>query len=299
MTGFPHHKRLYEWRRWSPAALCAWLCLSCVLLWPVASTAGAEPQPPVGALINKPLARQAFVPGESLVFNMRWGNIRAGTATMSVSAGIDESGRPVHRLISTAKSGKMLSMFYPVRDLVVSYLDPETSLPRKIEINQRHGKRRRFRTVEFDQAGQTAVTHQPGREPVKVEIPPNVHDIISCFYYFRGLPDIEPGNPVSVVDVHEGKKNWRLLVKPQHRERITVPAGTFDTFQIKAEVRFKGVFYDRGDVRIWLTDDERRLPVKVQVKIAIGSVVIELTKLYLPPVIAPGGSDTSIEQLTP
>lgn len=276
--------------------------LLCMPLWLSASIAGAEALPPVGTLINKPLARQAFVPGESLVFRIRWGNIRAGTSTMSVSAGIDENGRPVTRLISTAKSGKMLSVFYPVTDLVVSYLDPETALPRKIEIDQRHGKRTRFRTVEFDQAGRIAVTHQPGREPVRVETPPNVHDILSCFYYFRGLPDIVPGNPVSVIDVHEGKKNWRLLVKPQHRARIVVPAGTFDTIQVKAEVRFKGVFYDRGDVRIWLTDDERRIPVKVEVKIAIGSVVIELAKLHLPPMPdteEAGGATSGIKHVTP
>lgn len=242
--------------------------------------------PPPGVLVNALPHRKAYAPGEMLAYSIEWSGIPAGHAVMSVVGGTDASGRKVERLVSIAKSNKVVSLVYRVRDRIMSEIDPVTGVPHRISVEQRHGRRNRIYEVDFDQARRKATSRYQGHEPVTVEIPPNAHDIISCLYYLRSLEGIEPG-ATKIVDVHEGKKNWRLLVFAEDRERVRVPAGTFDTIRVRAEVRFEGVFFDRGDVRLWLTDDARHVPVRVSIKIKIGEVLSELTNMALPPLAAP------------
>lgn len=248
--------------------------------------------PAEGVLVNVPNTTRAYDVGERLDYRITWGGVTAGHATLAVHPGQTEQGKPVYLLTSTTHSSKGISWFYKVRDRVVSQIDPVTGVPYRIDIDQRHGKRKRIRTTVFDQAAQQATTYQKGREPVQVDTPPMVHDILSCLYYLRSLPSLAPQS-THVVDVHEGKKNWRLLVRALDRERISTAAGTFDTIPVKAEVRFQGVFFDRGDVRIWFSDDARHIPVLIRIKIRLGHVTIELTDSHLvgtPPIASGQGS---------
>ncbi len=226
-------------------------------------------------------AQLAYAPGEVLSYRISWGLITAGDVRMAVTEAVDEEGRPVIRLLTETRSNRTVDVFYKVRDTVVSDLDPVTRVPYRIEIDQRHGRRKRILTTRFDQQARTATTYRANREPVQVDTPTGVQDILSALYHVRMLDDLVPGETVS-VDVHEGRKNWKLLVHPIKRERIRTKLGRFDTVQVKAEVRFKGVFFDRGDIRIWFTDDVRHLPVRIHMKIGIGTVKIALSDITLP-----------------
>lgn len=258
------------------------LLISLLLVPPAGGVAGDEELPPAGELLNRPLPNHAYAAGEVLNYRISWSGIPAGHASMAVSEERGEGDDPVTVFTSVTRSNKTVSVFYKVRDRVVSRINAETGAPFLIEIDQRHGRRKRIRTTSFDQQAQQATTFQTNRDPVTVDTPPAVQDILSVLYYLRTLPELKPGH-TEVLDVHEGKKNWRLLVKTIGKGRIKTPAGRFDTVQVKAEVRFKGVFFDRGDVRIWFTDDVRHVPVKIAIKIRIGKVLVELKSQTIPP----------------
>jgi len=78
------------------------------------------------------------------------------------------------------------------------------------------------------------------------------------------------------VNVLDGKKLRRIEIRVLHRERVKVPAGEFDTLVVEPMVAPEGVFEGKRGVRIWLTDDERRIPVKAQTKVRLGSVTAVL-----------------------
>jgi len=259
--------------------LCCILWLG-ALLWLPVDLVWAE------AHDNQIVANHAYVPGEALRYRISWSGVPAGEATMSVGEEVNGNGDPVIVFTSVTRSNRAVSMFYKVRDRVVSRVDPATGAPSMIEIDQRHGRRKRIRTTTFDQPGGHATTYQPGREAVTVDTPPLVHDILSVLYHLRTLPELVTGR-TEVIDVHEGKKNWQLLVHTLGKKTIKTPAGRFDAIQVKAEVKFKGVFFDRGDVRIWMTDDQRHIPVKIAIGIRIGKVLIELKQQTLPPIEEP------------
>lgn len=249
---------------------------------------------------NQARVNHAYAPGEALAYRISWSGLPAGEATMSVREEINGKGEPVIVLTSVTRSNRTVSMFYKIRDRVVSRIDPVTGAPIMIEIDQRHGRRKRIHTTLFDQPGGQATTYRPGREAVTVETPPLVHDILSVLYHLRTIPELVPGR-TEVIDVHEGKKNWQLLVHTLGKKTIKTPAGRFKTVQVKAEVKFKGVFFDRGDVRIWMTDDQRHIPVKIAIGIRIGKVLIELKQQTLPPLeaLTPVSIVTSLTTASP
>jgi hypothetical protein len=61
-------------------------------------------------------------------------------------------------------------------------------------------------------------------------------------------------------------------VKVLKKETITVPAGTFDTVMVTPILQSEGIFSREGPVYTWLTDDEKKIPVMVKTRVAVGSV---------------------------
>jgi len=106
------------------------------------------------------------------------------------------------------------------------------------------------------------------------DVPDFVFDPISGFYYLRTLR-LEVGKSVYVT-VFDSKKVWNVEVQVLRREKITLPIGAFDTIVIKPLMKSEGIFYRKGDIIIWLTDDIKRIPVMVQTKVKIGSIVATL-----------------------
>jgi hypothetical protein len=72
-----------------------------------------------------------------------------------------------------------------------------------------------------------------------------------------------------------------MEVKVLKRERIEVPAGKFDCILVEPVLKSEGVFQSKGSIFVWLTDDERRIPVLVKSKVPVGSISVSLTDMRL------------------
>ena len=78
------------------------------------------------------------------------------------------------------------------------------------------------------------------------------------------------------VPMFDSRKVWPLEVKVLKNKRIEVAAGEFDAVAITPKMSSDGIFSSDGDMTIWLTDDDRRIPVLVKSKVLIGSVKVKL-----------------------
>jgi hypothetical protein len=82
------------------------------------------------------------------------------------------------------------------------------------------------------------------------------------------------------LPVSDGRKSAAVKVEAQERERVITPAGTFNTVRYEVNI-LNGVIYSRtGRVFVWLTDDERRVPVQIRLRMSfpLGTVTLELEK---------------------
>ena len=79
------------------------------------------------------------------------------------------------------------------------------------------------------------------------------------------------------LDVLSGDKIWPLVVLVKRRETVKVTGGRFDCFVLEPVLRQPGIFVTKGKkVEVWITADERRMPVRMRSEVAIGHVAAEL-----------------------
>lgn len=227
------------------------------------------------ALLLCPLAAHAFSIPEKLSFDLQWTGISAGKAELEVR----ENGKQI-QLISKATSAEWISYLYPVNDLIVSSLRKENARgkpanfvgsPQNYRAQVREGRHRRDKEFIFDQEGKrvTYINHVAG-ERRDFPIGGMTFDPLSSFFYLRTIP-LETGKSV-YINLFDNKKVYPLEVKVLKRETIETKLGAFRTIVVKPILKSEGIFSRRGDILIWLTDDEKRLPVQVKTRIAVGSV---------------------------
>jgi hypothetical protein len=148
----------------------------------------------------------------------------------------------------------------------------------------REGKKQRDISVTYQQpAGKASylerdVTNDQVAGTREIDVPPCVHDELAALARLRTM-HLEPGESAT-LPISNGKKSVIARVEAQARQRIKTPRGTHDTIRYEAYL-FNDVLYRRsGRLFIWLTDDDRRLPVqiRVQLKFFIGTVTLKLEK---------------------
>ena len=227
-----------------------------------------------GLICRHPAPVLALTIPEKLTYDLTWTGIKAGTATQEI---VDE--KDGGRIISTARSADWLSAFFEVEDLIETTLiripGQSIGLPRTYRMNIREGKHRRDREIRFDhEAGKAQYIDHLSNEKVELEITRNTYDIYTAFYYVRSIP-LEVGKSV-LISILDGKELYNLEVQVLQKERIKTSLGEFNTIKIKPVMKSEGIFQKKGNIYIWLTDDARRLPVKMQSKVFIGSVTATL-----------------------
>jgi hypothetical protein len=228
-----------------------------------------------------------FSPGERFDYVITWGIVKAGTSYLAIDREEIINGRSTWVLKSEAFSAGMVDGFYKVRDKHQTWIDQQALSTVRVERNIREGKYRMDEVMTVDQEAHKAHLirkrlDKEGGTDVTIDVPPNVLDVFGGLYYTRLLP-LEVGKEYS-FDVTSGKKVYPLLVKVLKRETVKVPAGKFDCFKVQPVLREPGMFVSKGKkMEVWITADDRRIPVLMRSEIFIGSVDAELTKFVVSP----------------
>jgi hypothetical protein len=220
------------------------------------------------------IENNAFDVGENLIFEIAYGFVVAGTARMSIPDTQRVNGRLCYHIVTKARSSKFFSVFFKVRDRVESFIDVEGIFPWKFEKHLREGSYRADRYTVFDQINQRVFYKKD-----TLEAPRYVQDVLSSFYYTRTV-DLEVGESVSIEN-HSGRKIYPLKILVHRKERIKVPAGTFNCIVVEPVLKGEGLFKHKGKLKIWLTDDERKMPVLMRSKALIGSIDVRLKAFRL------------------
>ncbi|HJT25128.1 MAG TPA: DUF3108 domain-containing protein, partial [bacterium] len=237
--------------------------------------------------IPRPSVNRAFAAGEILKFEVRAIGVLGGYATLEVGDFQTINGRPCYPLTAKAKSAFPFSSFYPVNDVQTSFFDAVDFITWKFQNDVHEGNYEAHNRENYDQFKHTVVRQHNQEAVEQVDVQPFTQDIISCFYYFRLLP-LQEGKKY-LVPTCSGGKNYKLIVKVLSREKITVPAGTFDCFHAKPFVKYGTVFRNKEDIDIWLTADDRHIPVLIKSGIVIGSIEVSLLDATVPEINGDGG----------
>jgi hypothetical protein len=215
---------------------------------------------------------------ETLTYTIEWRLITAGKATVQwVSTGGDA------QINLRVESVGLVSKLFRVEDAYRANMGAGLCA-QAVQLTSQEGSRERETKITFDYPNHRADYLERDRVKNAVllaretDIPPCVHEIIGGLYHLRTL-NLEPGQSVQ-VPLTDGKKSVMAKVEAQQREEIKTPAGTFKTIRYEAYV-FDNVLYRRpAHLYVWLTDDRRKLPVEIRVRMqfAIGTITLQLEK---------------------
>jgi hypothetical protein len=210
----------------------------------------------------------SFVPfgaGEKFVYSVQYGIINAGEASLEVRNIAYIDSIPCYHIVSDARSNRVFSRFFKVRDRFESFMDTLDLVSLYYEKHLREGKYRKDEEVKFDQKAHKAIYKDRA-----VPIPPRTQDVLAALYYVRTLP-LEIGQSFAVAN-HTNGKNYPLVIKVLRREQVTVEAGTFDCIVVEPILRSEGLFKHEGRLTVWLSDDKYRIPVLMQSKVVVGAI---------------------------
>lgn len=187
-------------------------------------------------------------------------------------------GKQVLGFILSGRTRGLIGKLYPVNDRVQSLFDPEEMRSLSYNITENYRRKKRSRSLVFDRE-QNIVTGRLNNDPPQTfPVPAEAQDSLASLYYLRTKNEFTTGN-VFTIDVHDSGKNWSLEVHTLGRERVKTPAGEFDTIKIKTRPLYKGVFHNKGEIFLWLTDDSRKIPVLMKSRIKVGSFVFTLKEM--------------------
>lgn len=247
--------------------------LSKALFFSLILTGGLFFLTPAGMATEKNLP---FSPGEELVYAVRWEMIHAGKAWFKVLPLTTVDGGSAYHFSLEVRSSPYIDMLYKIRDRMEGFtnLDFTHSL---LYTKTQSGKDKRQVVVEFDRENSTATYSNFGGKRDPIQIPSNTFDPVSAFYKMRVM-NFQTNQNIS-FPVTNGKKYFIQKGRILKKEKLTLPSGTFDTYVLALRVNhFSGVFEksENPTVKLWVTADNRQIPLKIKIKVFVGSIIFDL-----------------------
>lgn len=219
--------------------------------------------------------KNAFTIGEELVYRIHYGIIDAGTATLSVKGSSSFNSRSTYHVVGVAETNQTFDMFFKMRDRYESYIDVQTLSPLFFYRNVDEDGYKFIETSTFN-INDLNVSCK-GKTFATV---PNTQDMFSIFYYIRSL-DLGSAQIGNVFDVSYfmTDKMYNMKVVLVGRETIKTDLGKFKCLKFNPMVEKGRVFKSEEDVIIWVTDDSRHIPIRIQANLIVGSIKCDLKKL--------------------
>lgn len=229
--------------------------------------------------------KDPFRVGEKVTFDVSYFNITAGELNMETKPFVMVNGRKAYHFEASGKTGSFFSKIYAVDDKVSTYLDFEEMRPLSLQVSIKEsnqlGETRTFYDWKDLKASywQKKIVKGKGERNKKLdwEILPYSQNVVSIAWYLRAF-HLQTGKKFAVRVADEGK-NIVFTGDVIRREKLKTAVGDLDTVVVSPRITADGVFKPIGEVLIWFTDDDRKLLVRLESKIKIGTIVAKVREI--------------------
>ncbi len=224
---------------------------------------------------------------EKLTYSISYLGAGVGELTLEVLPFKTMAKRKVYHFRGNAESSAFFSLFYRLNDVLETFIDYEGLFSHRFHLVLDETKQQRD-SLELNDSEKAQTYYwdritrpgQPLRETKKFSpIQPFSQDSVSALYYLRTIP-LQIGSVVTVPIVSEGN-TWDAVCTVVRRETVGSPMGDIPALVVMPEMKFHGILKKNGDSYLWLTDDDRRIPLRLEAKVRIGSVVANLNRVEL------------------
>jgi hypothetical protein len=235
-----------------------------------------------------------FSIGEKLVYTIKWDppwylfflpTMEAGEIEVQLAGETEYNNRKALKILFRAhSSGTLVTLTgMNVEDEFVFFTEPDTFCTLAASKKIRESKRKRQINVEylretrqlhFREMDESVVPPQLKRDETKNEVPVCVQDPLSSLYFYR-MSQLAEGHAQTFV-IGDNDKIKEVVSRVQTRERIKTPAGEFTAWRIRTSALMGGLFKEGGQFTLWLSADERKLPLQFEIRVKLGKVIGKL-----------------------
>ena len=225
-----------------------------------------------------------FQPGEKIEMRATVGFVRAAEATFSVSDVIYTiNKRPTWKIDINAKTVGIFEFFSSVRDNWGSYYDTTSLVPQQFYRYIKEGRFRKNEILYFNHTKDSVTVAKLHKETLKLErsidhaIPDDVQDMVSGYYYLRSIDfsKLKEGDIITINTFFDDKQK-PFSVKFMGREVIDTKYGDVRALVLIPMMKKDSLFEEDNTLKIWLSDDLNKIPLKLQAKIYVGYLNVEL-----------------------
>lgn len=237
--------------------------------------------------------QSGFKVGERFSYRVSWIGIPVAYLRSWVVGEIQLYGRPVYHIVVSVKTARWLDLIFKVRDRFDTFIDTEALIPLRSERIAREGGYYADEVMTYDHGLGRARYHSRRNGSVKhYTVPRGILDAVGAFYWFRRVPRVRVGKRIPIMVMYD-EKNWPLAVDVERQEELSLPdIGKVEALRLKPVFRKRKIERDterlvkQSRVRVWISHDEDRIPLKLMSKVPFfGSVDAKLDKRehVLPP----------------
>ncbi|BCS34681.1 hypothetical protein TBR22_A39070 [Luteitalea sp. TBR-22] len=218
-----------------------------------------------------------FKAGETLTYDVSWSDyLTAGAATMVVRDKRASYGSTAWYVFAEGRPTALLSKLYSVYYKADSLMDAYTLFPQRGSVFSNENGRQRMKETRFEQARRSAVFQMRTSTTMQVDqtLPGPTHDGLSALMAMRTM-NLAPGASTS-FGVSDSGYLYRVTLTVGAKESIKTGLGQVGGWKIVPSIRDqKGQVVGRG-LAVWISDDARRLPLRIQAQLPVGSFVLTL-----------------------
>lgn len=229
--------------------------------------------------VYRQIDNTSFGPGECFEYRVHYGLFNAAEAKVSVSQQIHTvNGRPCYKVDITGKTVGAFDWITKIRDNWQSWIDTVSIIPQKSYRNIQEESYRKEETVLYNHAKDDAIVNDENGQK-NYDIPNNAQDVISGYYFLRTI-DFSKFNDGDVVQVPTffDKEVYQMKIKYRGREVIKTKFGKMKAIRLNPVMPNNSLFKGDNSIRIWVSDDANKVPIRVEVDLWVGSMIMEVKK---------------------
>ena len=210
--------------------------------------------------------------GEKLIYDVSFAGIKAGKAFLEVLSDNNNSNE-IH-IRFTAKTSFPFSSIYSIDDQIDTWLDRKDLYSKKIIKNINQGKYSKDSETIIDNKEFISITNKD-----TTKIPGYVYDPYSLFYVLRTKPLII-GETIR-INTFGGKKISPIQIITKSEEVINTIYGSFNCLAVKPFRKGSTLLKNKGDMMIWFSNDKKKIPVQIKIKLQYGSMLLKIKEINL------------------
>ena len=226
---------------------------------------------------NRIIPNTSFTTGEKVEYRVHYGFINAAEAKVEIAKSVTVvNNRPCFKINVTGRTVGPFDLITKVRDNWRSYVDTTAILPHVFYQNIQENKYRKEETIVFNHERDQAVSNIKD-ETKTYQVPNNIHDIISGYFFLRTLnfDKIAEGDVIEVPTFFDGQV-YKLRIRYVGKDVIKTKFGKTKVLRLNPLIPDNKLFKGEGAMKLWVSDDSNRIPLKVEVELMIGSLEMDL-----------------------